>query len=166
MRMVALALGSFVLGALIGSSLFSGIHTSMEAQAASPNAIFIGNSKYELPVVSPIDPTVAMKNGTVGGNEGTVVQLDGLNCEHCTFGDSVFEYSGGAINCVDCQFTSPEKTINFGGAALNAIRLWQYFQSLKVPTPAPKPYPWEENPKIQIKVTAPMMDLRVLQASR
>jgi len=153
MRMIALALGSFVLGALSGPLLLSGIHTSIEPQSAAAANMFLGNRKYALPVVNPIDPQFAIKGLTSGANEGGIFQLDGLNCEQCTFGDATFEYSGGAFNCVDCRFTAPEKNITLSGAALNTLRVSQCLQAQTQPRPeAPKLPQWltEENPKIPI----------------
>ena len=46
-----------------------------------------------------IEPVVpALPNIVVRGNsyKDFVQQLDGLNCEECTFTNIIFEYSGGA----------------------------------------------------------------------
>jgi hypothetical protein len=154
---------SFVVGASIGFP--SGIHMSAMVQSVSAADIMWG--EYDPPVVTPLDPKLARKGTRVGGNVGSM-RLDGINCLDCVFADSTFEYGGGAINCPNCQFPSKEKTIVFTGAALNTVRLLQYFQSVNA---APQLPPWlkEENPKIEIKLTPQTpktMDLVILTPPR
>jgi len=150
MRIIAVSVGSFVVGACVGTLFLSGLHTSTVVQSVCAAELFIGGGKYEPPVVNPLDTATAWKDVHFDNTNRGAVTLDGINCKHCTFDNALFEYRGGLIYCPDCQFTSPKRTIVFSGAALNTLKLLQYLQSLHAMA---KPFPWEGNPKGGIKLT-------------
>lgn len=152
MTKASLSLVSFGTGVLSTFLLFSGSHTSTLPQSA-----FAANAtawEYTPPIVNPVDPTKALEMGQFQGNEGMVLRLDGLNCNHCVFGDALYEYGGGAINCPDCVFTNPGVQIRPVGAALNTLLLLRIVELQKAAlAPPPAPPAWLANPKIDIALS-------------
>lgn len=138
---------SFVGGVLVGS--LSGVQTSILPQSASAANVVV--TKYEPPVVNSLDPEKVIKEGYFGHNEGMLLRLDGINCERCVFEDEIFEYGGGAINCLDCRFTNPGVKVRATGAAWNTVQLLRFIESQK-PAPAPQIPPWLANPNPKIEI--------------
>jgi hypothetical protein len=152
MTKALLSFVSFGAGVLSTLLLLSGNHISTLPQSAfAANAEFWA---YEIPIVKPLDPRAAIPGGEFKGNEGMLIRLDGLNCKHCVFGDPVYEYGGGDINCPDCRFTHPDVKILPIGAARNTLVLLQFIQQQKAAmAPPPAPPAWLANPKIDIALS-------------
>ncbi len=137
MSKTTIALGSSIIGLSIMLTFlwpFLGNHTSTRAQSPSPRPSS-GTRFVDAPGLAPSVPPLGIAVTDVG-LKGVAQQLDGLNCEKCTFTDVVFEYAGGNFRCVDCTFTGSTRLILKGAAANTAVML-RLFQSLNTP-PAPK----------------------------
>src|SRR4051812_48145387 len=90
MRNIALALGSFIVGASTMFLLLKSPHASILPQASAQVA-------FHNPSASPVVPTVMLmqeSNDTYGA--GTIMEIDGVSCANCTLQDgATIRYSGG-----------------------------------------------------------------------
>ena len=120
MSKVMLALGSFIVGACCAFIISSGIQTSTWAQFSTDAA--------SIPIVPPLKGFV-MKNSDFNGGS---LQLDGLDCENCTIGNTDFTYGGGAFRLVNPKFKTGMR-ITFTGAALNTRLLLILVEALNKP---------------------------------
>ena len=152
------ALLPFVAGALSMFLALSGTHTSIVSQSAFAASLIDLTGGYKPPEVAPLSSTNTKLHGfLVADNRGAVFQLDGINCDSCTFKNTDFVYSGGAVRCQGCEFPHDViRHLTVSGAALNTILLLQYFQSLdQVPKTPPTTPRWlEKNPVIKIDMSA------------
>lgn len=128
MSKVALALGSFIVGATFGSFAFSLIHISTRVQAGQGGGIVLGLE----PVVPNLGPAIR-GGGVIGG----VQALDGIHCVGCTLAPDVFTYAGGAYQLEDAQVRK-NIPIQLKGAALNTVNLLKLLGALPGPQPAPQ----------------------------
>jgi hypothetical protein len=125
MTRVALALGSFIVGACVSSATSLFIHTSTRAQEQQPTLL--------VAAAEPTVPPLAVR--LIGGDiVGALQPLDGMDCEGCTIKASVISYGGGAFNCEKCIIKS--KTVTLKGAALNTLNMLRFFGA--IPNPPPK----------------------------
>jgi hypothetical protein len=134
MRKVALALGSFIVGACCAFAISAGIQTSTWAQPSSgvPGVpvltdVTIGrDSGIEVIGAIPKIPGLApeMTEATIAdpANPEVTQAIDGLNCVGCTIATRQLTYGGGAYRLPNTKFVGPVNVV-FTGAALNGIAL-------------------------------------------
>ena len=148
MTKVALALGSFTVGAVLGS-LFLGIHTSTSAQALSSDkhpydlveitdgvpapTEAIGTIPNGVPQVPPILIRVSRLKITNGG----VQTIDGMLCDDCEFNNATIKYSGGAYSVARSKFTG-KTTFLVSGAAANTLAFLRLMDAIEAGSSAPK----------------------------
>jgi len=122
MSKVTAALGSFSAGvcSVLLFLMLSGSHTSTLAQLPK-QAVFPGAE----PTVPPLQNAVFTGTAFRGGEQ----QLDGLNCEECSFTDVTFTYAGGASRLVNPKFSGTTR-VTFKGAAANALMTSAFLQSM------------------------------------
>jgi len=149
MTKVALALGSFIVGATFGSFAFSLIHMSTRVQAGQGGGIVIRGAE---PVVPSLGPTL---HG--GGVTGGIQPLDGISCDGCVLVPDSFTYAGGAY-----QFNNAEVRknipITLKGAALNTVNLLRSLGALPSPQPTPQPQDNNQPPIIRAAIELKIQD--------
>ena len=157
MSKVAVALGSFIVGACSAFFALPGSHTSILAQAPPPtrppaSKLRLIVDEHAFPGVRPISMILT----DIPFSE-TTQQLDGVDCVRCTFNDVTLEYGGGSYKFTESRFSGPIR-VEFKGAAANTLALLQVLQSLaagsqpKPPTPK-APIKRAATPKKPVKVT-------------
>jgi len=127
--LVSFALGAVSMLAVV--LILSGSRTSIVAQDLARYSSLGPDTR---PVVAPISGS--RFSGVILGGPW---RLDGLNCDRCGFKNVRLEYWGGPVSCNNCMFDE-EVTIEFKGAALNALQAVKWFQDLnrqRVPIPSP-----------------------------
>jgi hypothetical protein len=107
MSKAILALGSFLVGACCASIISLGIHTSAWAQ---PSLFAFADT---VPKITGLGGRMVRLKVT-GGSQ----QLDGLDCQSCTFDDTLFTYSGGAFRFTDLALKGNWR-VSLTGAAAN-----------------------------------------------
>lgn len=127
MSKVMLALGSFIFGASVMFLILSGNHTSTLAHAAAPG---VALPKDLIPVVPALRGT-SLKDAHV---DNVVQQLDGLECERCSFNNAALEYSGGPVRLANMS-VSGNTRLKLKGAAANTIVVVTYFQAIAAGQP-------------------------------
>ncbi|SPJ15859.1 exported hypothetical protein [Syntrophobacter sp. SbD2] len=133
MSKVTVALGSFVVGALVMFLL--GSHTSIFVQPASAErGIVVGGAE---PVVPPLRGNVVSNSKF----ENVIQPLDGLDFRNCVFKNVIFEYSGGSYSLANAVISGAIR-VNFKGAAANTMALHAFLESLNAGT---KPKPLQPN---------------------
>jgi hypothetical protein len=148
MNRIALALGSFIVGACCGSIALSLIHTSTRVQASQGEVVGFAGPPGE-PAVPPIRTHI--RGGGVLG--GTVQSLDGVECDGCTLGVGRLSYAGGAYELKNAQIPRGIP-IELKGAALNTVNLLTALGALpsrQQPIPAPKTQPKNRADELEIK---------------
>jgi len=126
MRIVMVALGSFIVGAV--SMLLLGNQTSIFAQGSTSGAIL--RDTPAVPIVPPYRGTL-VNNVTL--DPGSRFAVDGVLCKACKFGaNTTFEYAGGEFRLEDAKIAMPV-SIDLKGAALNTAQFLQLFGLLGCP---------------------------------
>lgn len=157
MSKITVALGSFIVGACF--MLLVGSHTSTLAQvpgrptppptpaplAPRPCAMegfsFTGN-KHAV-AVEGTEPTASVVFGPRlchGSITKGAQALDGLDCDGCKFEDVTLEYSGGAYNLQNAQFSGVIRVVLKGPAA-NTMAILPLLQAIAVGHSEPPPNP-------------------------
>lgn len=119
MSKVTVALGSFVIGACF--ALFVGRYTSTIVQPVFAQVTVRGAE----PIIPPLID-VKNKGGKVSDE---AQQLDGLDCEDCSYNNVKFVYSGGAVNLVNPHL-SGKTSLELRGAAANGQVMAAYLAAL------------------------------------
>lgn len=139
MSKITLAFGSFIVGLVVGSLLL-GIHTVTFAQSNTPpppripkvsdmNINSNGSGAPALglgmqPKILGLAPFVA-RIGFMNGPQ----ELDGLDCEDCSFQNSTLQYSGGAVHLVRPKFNGKIE-VELKGPAANTLALLPFLTAL------------------------------------
>jgi hypothetical protein len=127
MRKIALALGSFIVGACSAFLALSLSQTSTRVQAAGQaTGVRAGGAE---PIVPPLG--VRLEDSGIGAFE--TQPLDGINCVRCSIDVGVITYAGGAFNCDGCSIQA--KRVQLKGAALNTFNALRFFGVIPNPTP-------------------------------
>ena len=129
MRIVTVALGSFIVGALCVS--FWGSHTSTLSQPLfAQTAIHIEGT---VPVVPPL------RHITSSGGKYKAVkfEVDGIESTGDTFTGVTFVYGGGAYKLADATVVSPVN-FEFTGAAANTVVFLSQFGMIGCPASHPQ----------------------------
>jgi len=163
MSKVALALGSFIIGAcstllLLGGQSFGG-QTPTTVQGRSTfkgGGVRHSNRGVGLEGSEPtFQSFLAFPKFDDFTFEDVTQSLDGLDCTNCTFKDVSFEYAGGAYNLINCSFSGGTRVVLKGTAAntLSILPLLQAITSGHPPEP-PKPQtPMLKTAKAQSPIT-------------
>jgi hypothetical protein len=133
MNKVALALGSFIVGACCASLALSLSQTSTSAQVL----VGVAGANTE-PVVPPL--SLHFSGGGVVG--GSLQPLDGLDCDGCVISVDRLTYGGGAYRLNNAQLRN-NMSIELKGAALNTLTLLRALGALPAP---PKPPQMQSTP--------------------
>jgi hypothetical protein len=155
MSKVTIALGSFVVGACTAFIFSMGTHTSILAQAPAPQPRIEGSgipaivNPEAIPVVRP--SLARISNVEIVGSEQ---QLDGLDCDRCTFNTPVLRYNGGVFRFTNVRFLGTVR-VEFGGAAANALAMLAVVQSLSLSRPPIPPQPKQPITRVA-KTTKPV----------
>ncbi len=146
MNKIALASGSFIVGAIVGSLALSLVHTSTRVQASQGERIGFAGPSGE-PVVPPIR-THIVGGGVLGG---TVQSLDGVDCDGCVLAVERLSYAGGAYRLNNAKLPT-HVPIELKGAALNTVNLLRALGALPNPAPPQQaPNPPMITTKLEIK---------------
>lgn len=133
MSKVAIALGSLVIGILVGR--FCGRHESIVQPVLAAQGVSLPDF---IPKVRPLGGI--KQKGNSFGHE--VQQLDGMDCANCVFDSARLEYSGGAFRLENATFKGPFQ-LTLKGAAANTAELLRTIPALAKAslgkTPRPKP---------------------------
>ena len=135
MSKVAIALGSFILGActMLFSVALLGSHTSTFAHSSAQlRAIGTGGE--------PTVPGITMHAEHFGLAGGLLQSIDGLDCKDCKFSDVTLEYSGGAFQLTNFPFSGPLR-VNLKGAAANTVAFLNLVQAIAASQRPPEPKP-------------------------
>jgi hypothetical protein len=159
MSKITLALGSLIVGLLVGS-LFLGSHTvtfaqpapvSAAAQYINPGQGASGVELHLMPQVPGIGPKI---NGL--HIMGLPQTLDGLNCDGCEFVNATLRYSGGAVALNNASFKGTTR-VELSGPAANTVALLPLLSALAA---GKKPEPPSPNlPIIKTEMIATQMNL-------
>jgi len=133
MSKIALASGSFMVGACCTLLAASFIHTSTRLQAESSQIQLFGTGDAE-----PLVPGLRLRLEHAGGIglPGLSQSLDGLDCDDCTLGVGKLTYAGGAFRLKDAHIPRGIP-VELKGAALNTVTLLSALGAFPSPSPAP-----------------------------
>ena len=132
-----LPFGSFIVGAICGSLVFSLIHTSTRVHAFQqpPQEQALPPSMISMPSAIPVVPPIQF-DGHGSTLSGPVQQLDGFSCESCSVTVGVLTYGGGNFNFPNTTF--PRNVgLHLTGAARNTFILLTALGVIPRPTPPP-----------------------------
>jgi hypothetical protein len=152
MKKIALALGSFIVGAISTSLFDSGIHTSTRVQAAQQSPA-LPPSTISMPAAVPVVPPLQFfgHGSTIGGN---VQQLDGFSCDgSCTVTPRLLTYGGGSVN-IPIAVLPKGVPIVFTGAAANTLALMRATGMIPTPKQVPVPLPGGPIIKADMEISA------------
>jgi hypothetical protein len=141
MSKVMLALGSFIVGACCAFAISAGIQTSTWAQPSGPVSVFGGRGVTALSATGTIPKVpglIGVKMSNMDFPPAQFQQLDGLDCERCTFHAPLLAYGGGAFKLVDTTFDGVVE-VRLMGAALNTFQLLKMFGAFKQSKPSGPP---------------------------
>ena len=145
MSKMTIAMGSFIAGVCFALLLSIGNHSSVLAQAPSPQVHMLdpgftgfcwGSSG--IPGALPVVPSELTRMSNVESSMPEQ-QLDGLDCSACTFRSPVLRYSGGAFRFTNVRFEGPVR-LEFSGAAANTLVMLSLVQALGLSQPPAPPY--------------------------
>ena len=135
MRTVALAFGSFMLGAFCAFLLLGGIHTPISGQLAFAQPPTFVQTDNKIPVV----PQGIIELSKVSAGPAAMQQLDGIACKNFEFSARELKYGGGNFAFDHCTFNGVV-TVELTGAAANTMALLQILSHLRRPSvPIPNP---------------------------
>ena len=132
MRSIIVALGSLIVGLVLGS-IFFGDHTSTFVQPSLAQGPSSTIGLPGTPIVPPLGPRGMDNIGIVGMPQ----QLDGVNCKGCRFENILLIYSGGQCSCEDCVIS--QRGILLKGAALNTFNFLVQVGAIPRPHAPTKP---------------------------
>jgi hypothetical protein len=150
MRIVAVALGSFIIGAFCMSLLGNRASTGLQPVVLAQSDEVIGIHRFG---ATPIVPTVLLQSlSGIGFGTGMSMELDGFDCQNCKLENGArIKYSGGLY-----KFENLERrgviALDLQGPALNTLGLLSQFGLIGCPTTNPQPEP--ENPGKAIKTAS------------
>ena len=135
MSKVTVALGSFIVGACCMFIALSGNHASIFAQGR-----IVGQGIPNVLSIPDAVPEVSSKLLRVSGItiEGTEQQIDGLDCEGCTFNSPVLTYGGGPFRLANAKAVGTVR-IELVGAAANTEAFLSILQGATLVRPPQKP---------------------------
>ena len=143
MRIVTVALGSFMVGALCMS--FLGRYTSTLPQSVFAQTAM--RSKLAVPIVPPLTHITSIGDHI----DGLIYAVDGIESKDGIFHDATFEYGGGAYRLENAAI-SGTVGFKFTGAAANTVSFLSAFGMIGCP--AAKPPKPETNPNQPIMENA------------
>jgi len=147
MRIVAVALGSFIVGAFCMSLLGNQASTGMEPVVFAQSDGVIGIHRFG---ATPIVPTISLQSlAGIGFGTGMSMELDGIDCRNCKLENGArIKYSGGLYKLENLE-RGGVIVLDLEGPALNTWGLLSQFGLIGCPTTNPQPEP--ENPSKGIK---------------
>jgi hypothetical protein len=147
MRIVAVALGSLLVGAFCMSFLGNQASTGPQPVVFAQSDEVIGVHRSG---ATPVVPTVSLQSLVgIGIGSGMSMELDGFDCRNCKLDNGArIKYSGGLY-----KFENLERggviVLDLQGPALNTLGLLSQFGLIGCPITNPQPEP--ENPSKAIK---------------